>query len=68
MGHYITTAFHKSFGFLNIYKTSAYNIGACHHFTISALLAHYREKAAERGRTFSTENTVSAVQEMLNTL
>lgn len=33
-----------------------------------ALLAHYREKAAERGRTFSTENTVSAVQEMLNTL
>lgn len=33
-----------------------------------ALLAHYREKAAERGRTFSTENTVSAVQEMLNAL
>lgn len=33
-----------------------------------ALLAHYREKAAERGRTFSTENTVNAVQEMLNAL
>lgn len=30
-----------------------------------ALLAHYREKAAERGKTFSTENTVRAVEEML---
>lgn len=28
-------------------------------------LAHYREKAAQRGRTFSTENTVRAVQDML---
>lgn len=33
-----------------------------------ALLAHYREMAAIRGRTFSTENTVSAVQEMLHSL
>lgn len=31
----------------------------------SALLAHYKEKAAERGRSFSTENTVKAVEEML---
>ena len=30
-----------------------------------ALLAHYKEKAAQRGRTFSTENTVRAVEEML---
>lgn len=30
-----------------------------------ALLAHYREKAQERGKTFSTENTVRAVEEML---
>ena len=30
-----------------------------------ALLAHYKEKASERGRTFSTENTVRAVEEML---
>lgn len=34
----------------------------------SALLAHYREKAAERGKTFSTENTVRAVEEMLESL
>ena len=30
-----------------------------------SLLAHYREKAAQRGKTFSTENTVKAVEEML---
>ena len=30
-----------------------------------ALLSHYKEKAAERGRSFSTENTVKAVEEML---
>ena len=30
-----------------------------------ALLAHYKEKAAQRGKTFSTENTVRAVQDML---
>jgi glycosyltransferase involved in cell wall biosynthesis len=28
-------------------------------------LAHYKEKAIERGKTFSTENTVCAVEEML---
>ena len=28
-------------------------------------LAHYEEKAIERGKTFSTENTVRAVEEML---
>ena len=28
-------------------------------------LAHYKEKAIERGKTFSTENTVRAVEEML---
>lgn len=33
-----------------------------------ALLAHYKEKAAQRGKTFSTENTVRAVEEMLLTL
>ena len=30
-----------------------------------ALLAHYKEKAAERGKMFSTETTVNAVEEML---
>ncbi len=30
-----------------------------------ALLAHYKEKAAQRGKTFSTENTVAAVGNML---
>ncbi len=30
-----------------------------------ALLAHYKEKAAERGKSFSTENTVKAVEKML---
>jgi glycosyltransferase involved in cell wall biosynthesis len=30
-----------------------------------ALLAHYRKKAAERGKAFSTEKTVKAVEEML---
>ena len=29
------------------------------------LLVHYREKAAQRGKTFSTENTVKAVENML---
>ena len=32
------------------------------------LLAHYKEKAAERGKTFSTENTVKAVEQMLMSL
>ena len=32
------------------------------------LLAHYKEKAAQRGKMFSTENTVSAVEEMLLSL
>ena len=32
------------------------------------LLAHYREKAAERGRDFSMENTVKAVEDLLLTL
>jgi glycosyltransferase involved in cell wall biosynthesis len=31
-------------------------------------LAHYKEKAIERGKTFSTENTVRAVEEMLRGL
>ena len=30
-----------------------------------ALLAHYKKQAEERGKTFSTENTVRAVQDML---
>lgn len=34
----------------------------------SALLAHYEEKAAQQGKTFSTENTVRAVEEMLENL
>ena len=33
-----------------------------------ALLAHYRGKAKERGETFSTEKTVRAVEEMLESL
>ena len=33
-----------------------------------AKLAHYKEKATERGKTFSTENTVNAVQDMLLSL
>lgn len=33
-----------------------------------ARLAHYKQKAAQRGRTFSTENTVDAVEEMLENL
>lgn len=33
-----------------------------------ARLAHYKEMAAERGKTFSTENTVNAVQAMLRNL
>ena len=32
------------------------------------LLAHYKEKAAQRGKTFSTENTVNAVENMLLSL
>lgn len=32
------------------------------------LLAHYKEKAAERGKTFSTENTVKSVEQMLMSL
>ena len=30
-----------------------------------ALLGHYKEKASQRGKTFSSENTVHAVQDML---
>ena len=32
------------------------------------LLAHYKEMAAQRGKTFSTENTVKAVEDMLLSL
>lgn len=32
------------------------------------LLAHYKEKAIERGKTFSTKNTVCAVEEMFESL
>ena len=32
------------------------------------LLAHYKEKAAQRGKTFSMKNTVRAVEEMLSTV
>ena len=32
------------------------------------LLAHYKEKAAQRGKTFSTENTARAVEDMLLSL
>lgn len=32
------------------------------------LLAHYKEKAAQRGKMFSTENTVKAVEQMLLSL
>jgi glycosyltransferase involved in cell wall biosynthesis len=34
----------------------------------SELLAQYQEKAAQRGKTFSTANTVRAVEEMLRNL
>ena len=33
-----------------------------------ALLEHYREKAKERGKAFSTERTVCAVEEMMEQL
>ena len=33
-----------------------------------ALLAHYKEKAVQRGKMFSTENTVKAVEDMLLSL
>lgn len=33
-----------------------------------ALLAHYKEKAAQRGKMFSTDNTVKAVEDMLLSL
>lgn len=33
-----------------------------------ALLAHYRQRAMERGKDFSTEETVRAVEEMLDSL
>ena len=33
-----------------------------------ALLAYYKKKAAERGKMFNTENTVKAVEEMLQNL
>lgn len=33
-----------------------------------ALLAHYKEKAAQRSKTFNTENTVRAVEEMFENL
>lgn len=32
------------------------------------MLAHYKEKAKERGKMFSTEKTVNAVEDMLNSL
>lgn len=31
-----------------------------------ALLTHYKQQAALRGKSFSTENTVQAVEEMLS--
>ena len=42
--------------------------GIKHLLDDPALLARYKEKAAQRGKRFSTENTVRAVEEMLETL
>ncbi|MCF2652704.1 glycosyltransferase [Anaeromassilibacillus senegalensis] len=42
--------------------------GIRHLLDDPGLLAHYREQALLRGRTFRTENTVGAVEEMLENL
>ena len=46
---------------------------ALYHGIVSLLddpkrLAHYKEKAAQRGKHFSTANTVSSVEQMLQQL
>lgn len=56
---------HNEYGIVTENSEEALYQGIKRLLSDPALLAHYKRKAALRGKDFSTENTVKAVQEML---
>ena len=59
---------HNEWGLVTDNDEEAMYLGIKSLLDDPAMLAHYKEKAAERGKSFSTETTVNAVQEMLLSL
>ena len=59
---------HNEWGIVTDNDEEALYRGIRQLFTDPDLLASYRKKADSRGQTFSTENTVRAVEEMLLSL
>ena len=59
---------HDEYGLVVENSTKGIYHGMKKMFSDPELLKHYREKAAERGRRFSRERTVKAVEDMLDSL
>lgn len=59
---------HDEWGVVTENSEDALHHGIKELLNSSVLLAHYKEKAAERGKTFSTANTVRTVEEILEKL
>ena len=56
---------HDEFGVITENSEDALYLGIKDLLEKPEKLAYYREKAIERGKAFSTESTVQAVEEML---
>jgi glycosyltransferase involved in cell wall biosynthesis len=59
---------HNEWGIVTENDEEALYLGIKQLLDNPALLAYYKEKAAQRGKSFSTENTVKAVEDMLLSL
>jgi len=59
---------HNEYGIVTDNNTEALYEGMKRLLDDPQLLAHYKEMASERGKTFSTERTVQAVEKMLTEL
>lgn len=59
---------HNEYGIVTDNNTEALYEGMKRLLDDPQLLAHYKEMASERGKTFSTEHTVQAVEKMLTEL
>lgn len=59
---------HNEWGLITDNDEDALYAGIKHLLDDPALLSNYKNQAAIRGKNFSTENTVQAVEEMLTTL
>lgn len=58
----------NEYGLITVNSEEALYQGVKRMLTEPGLLDHYREKALERGKYFSVENTVKAVEQMLESL